>query len=120
MPLGSSCEAPWGDSASLEAAAHVEKVPMDDRQTLCAGPFSLGVVACQPPVAVAPSMLDGSRCEGHLPDISVMHVNIQGLVSHLAELSAVIRLSSVPPRRSLRHETFLNDSVQEVSLKGLA
>ena len=35
--------------------------------------------------------------EGLLPDSCIMHVNIQGLRSHLVELSAVLRLSKSPP-----------------------
>ena len=47
-----------------------------------------------------------------------MHVNIHGLRSHLAELSAVIRLASAPPDIVCINETFLDDGVKEVELEG--
>ena len=39
-------EAPWVASASLEAAAHVQKVQIDDRQALSVGHISLRAAAC--------------------------------------------------------------------------
>ena len=53
-----------------------------------------------------------------LPDTCIMHVNIQGLRSHLAELSAVICLSDIPPDIVCINETFLDDSIGMVHLEG--
>ena len=53
-----------------------------------------------------------------LADATVMHVNIHGLVSHLAELIEVIRLSDSPLDIVCVNETFLNDSMQVIELEG--
>ena len=47
-----------------------------------------------------------------------MHVKIQSLVSHMAELSAVICLSVVPLDIVCLNETLLYDSLKEVELEG--
>jgi exonuclease III len=47
-----------------------------------------------------------------------MHVNIQGLRSHLAELCAIIRLSSTPIDIVCVNETFLDDGVEHIELEG--
>ena len=52
------------------------------------------------------------------PDTCIMHVNIQGLRSHLAELSAVIRLSASTPDIVCINETFLDYGVEEIDLEG--
>ena len=43
-----------------------------------------------------------------------MFYNIQGLLSHLAELTAAIRLSSSPPAMICLNETFLDESIEDV------
>ena len=53
-----------------------------------------------------------------LPGATVMHVNIHGLRSHLAELSAVIRLSAVAPDVVCVNETFLDKGVGTIELEG--
>ena len=54
----------------------------------------------------------------HLPDTCIMHVNIQGLRSHLTELCAVIRLSAEPPDIVCVNETFLDKAVEQIELEG--
>ena len=49
---------------------------------------------------------------------TIMHINIQGLRSHLAELSAVIRLHCEPPDIVCVNETFLDDGVEQIELEG--
>ena len=49
---------------------------------------------------------------------NIMHVNIQGLRSHLAELCAVVRLSSAPPDIICINETFLDDGVKNIEVEG--
>jgi hypothetical protein len=73
---------------------------------------TMGVVASKLPVALAPSLADGSH-----HDISVMHVNIQGFLSHLAELCAYIRLCVTPPDIVCVNETFLDTSVETIELE---
>jgi len=53
-----------------------------------------------------------------LPNITIMHVNMQGLLSSLAELTACIRLLARPPDIVCINETFLNDSIGNVELEG--
>ena len=48
---------------------------------------------------------------GILPDTAILHVNIRGLRSHLAELSAVLRLSDVSYDIICINETFLDTNV---------
>ena len=43
-------------------------------------------------------------------DLLVLHVNIQGLVSHIAELAARIRLMPVRPHLICVNETFLDEA----------
>ena len=86
-------------------------------------------------VAVAPALAEfGSResqshgvgvndCSsstdvGVFVDTCIMHVNIQGLRSHLAELTAVIRLCESPPDVVCVNETFLDDGVGTIELEG--
>ena len=52
------------------------------------------------------------------PDTCIMHVNIQGLLSHLAELTAYIRMCTASPDIVCINETFLDVSVEEVDLEG--
>ena len=51
-------------------------------------------------------------------DTCIMHVNIRGLLSHLAELSAFVRLCAAPPDIICVNETFLDVSIEEVNLEG--
>ena len=51
-------------------------------------------------------------------DFHVLFYNVQGLISHLAELCAVIRLSTVLPSLVSLNETFLDESVEDVCLEG--
>ena len=51
-------------------------------------------------------------------DTTIMHVNIQGLRSHLAELCAVVRLCSTPPDIICINETFLDDAVESIEIEG--
>ena len=60
----------------------------------------------------------GAPNAGALPDTCIMHVNIQGLRSHLAELCAVIRLSAAPPDIVCVNETFLDEGIEEIALEG--
>ena len=53
-----------------------------------------------------------------LPDTNILHVNIQGLRSHMAELCAVIRVATAAPDIVCVNETFLDDGVEEVQLEG--
>ena len=55
---------------------------------------------------------------GALPDTCIMHVNIQGLRSHVDELCAVVRLSATPPDIVRVNETFLDDGVEQIELEG--
>ena len=57
---------------------------------------------------------------GELTDTCIMHVNIQGLRSHMAELTAVIRLSRTCPDIVCVNETFLDDAVGEAELEGFS
>lgn len=53
-----------------------------------------------------------------IADTCIMHVNIQGLRSHLIELCAVIRLCATPPDIICVNETFLDESVENIELEG--
>jgi exonuclease III len=75
---------------------------------------SMHSVASRPAVQIAEAM---AQSEGLL-DTVVLHINVQGLRSHLAELSAVIRLSASPPDIICVNETFLDEGVEEVALEG--
>ena len=66
------------------------------------------------PVAVRTGGSRDVRVTGRLADTGIMHVNIQGLRSHLAELSAVIRLSATLPDIVCVNETFLDDGIEEI------
>ena len=69
-------------------------------------------------LAPLPSIAEGDGEFGLSTDTCIMHVNIQGLLSHLAELSAFIRLSKSPPDVVCVNETFLDSSVEDVLLEG--
>ena len=58
------------------------------------------------------------KLDGFPSDIVVMHVNIQGLRSHLAELCAAVRLCASPPAIICINETFLDDGVENIELEG--
>ena len=47
-----------------------------------------------------------------------MFFNIRGLISHLAELTAVLRLSTKPPALVCLNENFLDPPIEEVMLEG--
>ena len=53
-------------------------------------------------------------------DFSIMHINIQGLLSHCAELVARLRLLRSAPHILCFNETFLDCSVGEVVIEGYA
>ena len=59
-----------------------------------------------------------ARSFQELPDTNILHVNIQGLRSHMAELCAVIRVETAAPDIVCVNETFLDDGVEEVQLEG--
>ena len=88
-----------------------------------------------PPVALAPPLVDGSHApstEGKrrekLPGvpvkgfkherIGILFFNIRGLISHLAELTSVVRLLPELPALICQNETFLKRSVEEVNEEG--
>ena len=58
------------------------------------------------------------RAPGSLTDTRILHVNIRGLRSHLAELCAVIRWRAPPPDTICVNESFLDSAVEEVEIKG--
>ena len=47
----------------------------------------------------------------------ILFYNVQGFLSHVAELSAVIRVSKTMPTSVCLNETLLDDSVDEVVLE---
>ena len=51
-------------------------------------------------------------------DTVIMHVNEHGLRNHLAEISAVVRVSDVTPDIECINETFLDDGVEHMELEG--
>ena len=51
-------------------------------------------------------------------EFTILSVNIRGLISHLAELAASIRLMPSPPSLVCLHETFLNRSIEDICLEG--
>ena len=75
---------------------------------------SMHSVASRPAVPIAEAK---SQSEGLL-DTVVLHINIQGIRSHLAELSAVIRLIASPPEIICVNETFLDEGVEDIVLAG--
>ena len=69
-------------------------------------------------VAAAPASGPRKLSLGLAPDTCIMHVNIQGLLSHLAELHAFTKLRRSPPDIVCVNETFLDSSVEAVELDG--
>jgi hypothetical protein len=49
---------------------------------------------------------------------NILFVNIRGFVSHLAELTGMLRLYTVLPEIVCLNETFLNRSIEDVELEG--
>lgn len=56
--------------------------------------------------------------ETHWDRVSIMQVNIRGLISHAAELVGRLRLLPTLPLMLCLNETFLNKSVGEVPVEG--
>jgi len=54
----------------------------------------------------------------HADVFKILFYNVQGLLSHLAELAAAIRLSELKPSLVCLNETFLDVSVEDVGLEG--
>ena len=54
----------------------------------------------------------------HCNTFDILHVNIRGLLSHVAELTARLRLMEVKPVLLCINETFLDPSVEEVDVEG--
>ena len=50
--------------------------------------------------------------------VSIMHVNVQGWISNSTELTACIRMTDPKPLLVCCNETFLNQSIEEISLEG--
>ena len=48
----------------------------------------------------------------------ILFYNIQGLLSHVAELTAVIRQSKIMPSILCFNETFLDESIEDVCIEG--
>ena len=99
------------------------------------GGDTLRRVASMPPVTLGPPLVDGSHApsaEGKrrekLPGVTVkgfkherigiLFFNIRGLISHLVELTSVVRLLPELPALICLNETFLNRSVEEVNVEG--
>jgi len=49
---------------------------------------------------------------------NILFYNVQGLLSHVAELTATIRVLTSMPALICLNETFLNDSIENVYLEG--
>ena len=97
--------------------ARQRSCPMNQRvSSIHAAPEEAGVVALQPPFALATSLLDGThatpqalplrevaevRCQsGQREESFDYHINIQGFASHAAELAASIKLRGCRQRSS--------------------
>ena len=72
------------------------------------------------PTAAPVTKISGLRasCRTEPADTNILHVNIQGWRSHMAELCAVIRIMTAAPDVVCVNETFLDKGVEDVQLEG--
>jgi hypothetical protein len=106
MPLSSNCEAPGS------GAVHMEKLTRPG-----AGEASASVAG--PAQEKRRAKLPGVPIKGFKHErIGILFYNIRGLISHLAELISVVRLLPQLPSLICLNETFLNRSIEDVTVEG--
>ena len=50
--------------------------------------------------------------------IDIMHINVRGWLSHIAEVTALLRSTSKKPMLLCFNETFLNKSIEHICVEG--